>query len=131
MLYLILILYYLLTCDASISRLYSQDPHDVQHPNLPEASCVPTVGPYFDIYSGISAVESFCTIEDGVLSAMYQYPVSRLYVFSNIGNSINIRITLAWDTTEACKRSQLTISPIDHSGRICKTIFRNILLGCE
>lgn len=117
---------------AHLPPLYKQDPHDVQHPSFPPPSCSPALDRGFDISTTIHAIAAFCTHETGVVSAIDQQLISRTYAFASPpGDGSTIRIMLSWDNTGACRRSQLSLSPTQNSGRDCRTIYRNILLGCE
>lgn len=112
--------------------LYGQDPHDVRHPSLPGPLCSPALNKGFDISSTILAIEAFCEDETGIVSSTSQHPVSKAYIFpGSDGGACNIRLILAWESTGTCRRSQLTLSPAENSGKVCKTIFRNILSRCE
>lgn len=109
--------------------LFGQDPHDVQYPSFPPPSCSPALNQGFDISTTIHAIAAFCTSETGVVSAMYQQPISRTY--ASAGGVNVIRLSISWDNTGVCRRSQLSLSPVQNSGRNCETIFRMILLGCK
>lgn len=107
----------------SLPPLFDRDPHDVQHPSFPPPSCSPALNRGFGISTTIDAIAAFCTFETGVVSTIHQQPISRTY---NV-----IRLSLSWDNTGVCRRSQLSLSPIQNSGRSCETIFTNILFGCK
>lgn len=117
---------------APLPRLYKHDPHDVQHPSFPPPTCSPALNQGFEISTTIHAIAAFCTYETGSVSVTYQQPITRTYTSASpAGDSNMIRITLSWDNIGVCRRSQLILSPTHNSGWSCKTILRNILLGCK
>lgn len=111
--------------------LYIQDPHDVQSPSYPLPTCSSSEARAFDIGAVIGktgAITDFCTTQTNTISAASQEPISAFYAG---GKGKVIRFSLTGDNTGTCPTNRTTHSPTDNSGRGCKTIFRDIVLGCE
>ncbi len=116
---------------APLSPLYVQDPHDVQSPSYPPPTCSASQDRAFDIGAVIStngAIMDFCTTQTDSISANSWQPISGYY-FGGKGKVV--RLSLSWDNTGTCPTNRTTHSPSDNSGRGCKTMFRDIVLGCE
>lgn len=117
---------------APLPPLYNQDPHDVQYPSFPLPECYTRADHDLDIRPTIHIITAFCMSETDTVSATSRQSISKAYALSHLKEDPSIiRLTLSWDNTGTCSRSQVLISPSQNFGRHCKTIFSDILLGCK
>jgi len=113
---------------AALPPLYRRDPHDVQFPSFPTPNCLPTFEQRLSVSAAVPAIESFCTIQTGEVSAEAQRPISQSFFTNGAGD---IRATLSWDNAGSCPRSHIIISPDRGAGRDCKTILHKIVSECK
>lgn len=115
-----------------LPALYNQDPHDVQRPSFPLPECCTRADHGIDIGPTIHVITAFCDSQTDLVSAAFPQSITKIYALDRLVEDDNIiRLTLSWDNTGTCARSQIQLSPSQNSGRHCQTIFRDILLGCK
>lgn len=116
---------------APLSPLYDQDPHDVRNPSLPRPSCAPVRDQGIRISPTIQVIAAFCLNQRGLVSTELQQPITHTSTIVTNGSLQNIRLGPSWIDTGTCPRSQLSISPSQDAGRLCKSIFNNVMLDCK
>ncbi len=79
----------------------------------------------------IPIIVAFCTNQIGSVSTKLQQPITQYYAVNADGSHQSIRLALSWANTGTCPQSQLSISPSQHAGRLCRTIFGSILSDCK
>lgn len=113
---------------APLSPLYDQDPHDVRNPSLPRPSCAPVRDQGIRISPTVQVIAAFCLNQRGLVSTEFQQPITYT---STIVSIQNVRLAVSFIDTGTCPRSQLSISPSQDAGRLCKSIFKAIMLDCK
>lgn len=113
---------------APLSPLYDQDPHDVRNPSLPRPSCAPVRDQGIRISPTVQVIAAFCLNQRGLVSTEFQQPITHT---STIVSIQNVRLAVSFIDTGTCPRSQLSISPSQDAGRLCKSIFKAIMLDCK
>jgi len=116
---------------APLSPLYGQDPHDVRNPSLPRPSCAPARDPGIRISPTVQVIAAFCLNQRGLVSTEFQQPITHTSTIVTNGSFQNVRLAVSFIETGTCPRSQLSISPSQDAGRLCKSIFKAIMLDCK
>ncbi len=116
---------------APLSPLYDQNPHDVRNPSLPRPSCAPVKDQGIRISPTIQVIAAFCLNQRGLVSTEFQQPITHTSTIVINGSFHNVRLAVSYIDTGTCPRSQSSISPSKSAGRLCKSIFKAIMLDCK